>query len=55
MALDRAAAAETARTPIDQSIAEPLVIPFALVVRDVLADDSPKMAFAQRNHLSQAL
>jgi hypothetical protein len=31
------------------------MVPLTVVVLDVLAEDSPKMAFAVRNHLADAL
>jgi hypothetical protein len=31
------------------------MVPLAVIVLDVLADDSPKVAFADRNHLADAL
>jgi len=55
MALDRAATANATRTSIDQSVVEPLMVPLTVIVLDVLADDLPKVAFAPRNDLFDAL
>jgi hypothetical protein len=55
MALDHSAGAEAARASIDQLIPEPLMVPLCVIVLDVLADDSPKMTFAERNHLTDSL
>ena len=55
MALDRAGPSEVSRARIDQSVVEPLMAPLVVIVLDVLADDSPKVAFAERDHLSDAL
>jgi hypothetical protein len=53
--LDLAGTAEAIATPVDQSVADSLMLPLAVIVLDVLTDDSPKMAFAERNHLTDAL
>jgi hypothetical protein len=55
MALNRTGTAEAIVAAIDQSITDSLMVPFAVIVLDVLADDSPKMTFAERNHLTDAL
>lgn len=47
MALDRAGTAV-----VDQLLAEPLKIPLVVVALDLLAEDSPKVAFTERNHLA---
>jgi hypothetical protein len=54
-ALDRGAAVQAALAPLDQSVPESLMVPLAVVVLDGVADDSPKVAFAERDHLVDAL
>src|SRR5262249_30876068 len=39
---------------VDEAIVDPLVIPLAVVVRDVLADCGSQVRFADRDHLRQA-
>ena len=53
--LDRATTAETIVALIDQSVANPLVVSLTVIVLDVFANDSPKMTFAERNHLADTL
>jgi hypothetical protein len=55
MARDRTAPFECARVEIDQSVSDSLMIPLAVIVLDVFANDSPEMTFAERNHLAEAL
>jgi hypothetical protein len=55
MALDRVAVAEATQTPTDQPMAEPQMVSLMVIVIELLADGSKKMALDQRNHLSQAL
>jgi hypothetical protein len=55
MATDRSRRSTVIAAWVDQSIVEPLVIPLPVIVLDVFADDLPKMAFAEGNHLSDAL
>jgi hypothetical protein len=55
MALDRTGTAEVHGAPVDQSVSDSLMIPLAVIVLDVFANDSPKMTFAERNNLADAL
>ena len=48
-------AAPLAIRTFDQLVAKALVIPLAMVVRDVLRDASAKMALSKRNDLCQTL
>ena len=54
MALDRTGTAEVTVAAIDQSVTDSLMVPLKVIVLDVLADDSPKMAFTDRDHLADA-
>ena len=46
MTLDRTAPFERTRVAIDQPVFDCLMVSLAVMVLDVLVDDSPKMAFA---------
>lgn len=53
--LDRTGTAEVVVAPVIQPVVDSLMVPFEVVVLNVLADDSPNMAFAERNRLADAL
>ena len=55
MALDQTSTAEAIVAPLDQLVGDPLMVPLAVVVLNVLADDSPKMALTVRDHPADAL
>ena len=55
MALDRTTAAERIGSPLDQAVLDSLMVPLEMIVLDVLANDSPKMTFAERDQLADAL
>ena len=43
------------RLPLDEFVPEPLVIPLAVIVREVLVDGVTKMPLAEEDHPVQAL
>ncbi len=50
-----ALAGADALTRLDQLVSQPLVIPFAVIVGDVLADRTTQRSFAEEDHAVQAL
>ena len=54
MAIDRPSPTHVIDASVDQAIAEPLMVPLTVIGLDILADDTPEMAFAERNHLAYA-
>ena len=40
---------------LDQSVADSLVVPFQMIVRDELSNQLPQVPLTQRDHFAQAL
>ena len=55
MALHRTASAQVTGAPVDQPIADSLMVSLAVIVTDVFGSESPTMAFGERNHLADTL
>lgn len=55
LALDWTGTATEDSMSIDQAIAKPRMISLVVIVLDIFADDAPEVAFAERNHLADAL
>ena len=55
VAIDPPARSDVVDASVDQSIAETLMVPLAVVVLDILAHNSPKMPLAKWNHVADTL